>query len=62
MRSLIKRFVESDAGAVTVDWVILTAGVVGLALAASSVIWDGTEDLSGDLDSQLSSQLVKTTF
>ncbi len=62
MRSLIKRFAQSEAGAVTVDWVILTAGIVGLALAASSVIWDGTEDLSGDLETQLSSQLVKTTF
>lgn len=62
MKSMIKNFVETESGAVTVDWVILTAGIVGLALAASSVIWDGTEDLSGDLDDRLRSQLVKTTF
>lgn len=62
MKTTIKQFVESEDGAVTVDWVILTAGIVGLAIAASSVIWDGTEGASNDLGTQLSSQLVKTTF
>lgn len=62
MRSLIKCFVKSESGAVTVDWVILSAGVIGLALAAMGVVMEGVEDLSGDIDSQLSSQLIKTTF
>ena len=62
MRTIIKHFLASEAGAVTVDWVILTAGVVGLALAATMTVIDGTGDLSGDVETQLSSQLVKTTF
>lgn len=62
MRTLIKRFLGADEGAVTVDWVILSAGVISLALAAGSVVIDGTEDLSGDLDTQLSSQLIRTSF
>lgn len=62
MNSLTHRFIQSEDGAVTVDWVILTAGVVGLALAATMTVIDGTEDLSDDLETQMSSQLVKTTF
>lgn len=30
----VKVFVEDERGAVTVDWVVLTAGIVGLAVAA----------------------------
>ncbi len=34
MRFLAKKFWHDDSGAVTVDWVVLTAAVVGLAMAA----------------------------
>lgn len=30
--ALLGRFRRSEAGAVTVDWVVLTAGVIGLAV------------------------------
>ena len=59
---LVSQFWEDDSGAVTVDWVILSAGVIGLALASMGVVIDGTEDLSGDVDSTLSSQLISTSF
>ncbi len=62
MKNAIKRFLGTDEGAVTVDWVILSAGVISLALAAGSVVIDGTEDLSGDIDAELSNPLIKTTF
>ena len=58
----IRNFAFDEAGAVTVDWVVLTAGLVSLGLAAMSVISDGTEDLSGDVDDKLQSQLISTTF
>ncbi|MFW2587779.1 hypothetical protein [Sagittula sp. SSi028] len=38
MLNFIKNFREDEAGAVTVDWVVLTAAVVGLAVAAYSTI------------------------
>ncbi|WP_425099228.1 Flp family type IVb pilin [Tropicibacter sp. S64] len=38
MMNLIKNFRKDEAGAVTVDWVVLTAAVVGLAIAAYSTI------------------------
>ena len=30
MRQAIRRFIRSDSGAVTVDWVVLTAGIIAL--------------------------------
>lgn len=62
MYEQIKSFLIDETGAVTVDWVILTAGVVSLALASSAVVIDGTEDLSSDVDVKLRSQLIKTSF
>lgn len=37
----IKRFARCESGAVTVDWVVLTAATVGLALGLFSVITEG---------------------
>ncbi|WP_298298930.1 pilus assembly protein [uncultured Litoreibacter sp.] len=62
MLNWIKSFALEEDGAVTVDWVILSAGVISLALAAVGVITDGTEDISGDVDSKLKSQLISTSF
>ncbi|PTX56893.1 hypothetical protein C8N43_1558 [Litoreibacter ponti] len=56
------KFWASEDGAVTVDWVILAAGVIGLALASMGVVMDGTEDLTNDVDAELSSQLISTSF
>ncbi|MEM7471928.1 MAG: pilus assembly protein [Pseudomonadota bacterium] len=55
-------FVRDESGAVTVDWVILTAGVVSLALAAVGVITDGTENYSGDIENKLEEDLISTSF
>ena len=47
MIKLFKKFRESEAGAVTVDWVVLTAAVVALAAAGYGTIKTNTETLSG---------------
>ena len=38
MQRIIRRFSREESGAVTVDWVVLTAAVVALAAAAFSAI------------------------
>ena len=38
-------FLSEESGAVTVDWVVLTAAVVGLAVAAYSPIETNTQGL-----------------
>jgi Flp pilus assembly pilin Flp len=62
MTNLIKNFAKSESGAVTVDWVVLTAAIVGLGLAVMAVVSDGVGNLSGDIDRQLSGQGVTTAF
>ena len=52
----------SEAGAVTVDWVVLTAALVGLGLAAMSVVSGGVEDLSTDVSNELQTDIISTSF
>jgi Flp pilus assembly pilin Flp len=53
---MIKNFANSESGAVTVDWVVLTAAIVGLGLAVMAVVSGGIEDLSGDISNTLTNQ------
>lgn len=62
MTHATRAFLKDESGAVTVDWVILAAGVIGLALASMGVVIDGTEDLTSDTEATLSSQLISTSF
>lgn len=55
-------FLSEESGAVTVDWVVLTAALVGLGLAVISVVSTGLEDLSGDIQGQLESDHVTAGF
>ncbi|PCJ76394.1 MAG: hypothetical protein COA53_03870 [Rhodobacteraceae bacterium] len=38
MRNEIHKFIDSESGAVTVDWVILTSAIVGIAIAVPTLI------------------------
>ncbi|WP_071675346.1 hypothetical protein [Nioella nitratireducens] len=60
--SQLHRFLVSEQGAVTVDWVVLTAAVTGMALAATSVLDEGIGTLASNLDAQLRSQQVSDAF
>lgn len=56
-------YLQNETGAVTVDWVVLTAGLVGLGLATMSVVSTGVQDTSGDIDTQLrSSNIITSSF
>ena len=46
MLKFIKRFRAREDGAVTVDWVVLTAAIVGLAVALIAMIANGATDKS----------------
>lgn len=45
--SLVKKFRSDESGAVTVDWVVLTAAIVGLGVLVVSTI-GGSIDALGD--------------
>ena len=52
-----------EAGAVTVDWVVLTAGLAGLGLATMSVVSSGVQDVSEDVEAHLKrDNLISTGF
>jgi Flp pilus assembly pilin Flp len=53
MMNFIKNFRKDEDGAVTVDWVVLTAAVVGLAVAAYSSIETGAESLTSNTSTYL---------
>ena len=48
MIRLFKSFCREETGAVTVDWVVLTAGAVGLAIASYTMIGGQTVGLLND--------------
>ncbi|MEO0659752.1 MAG: hypothetical protein AAFY74_20095 [Pseudomonadota bacterium] len=46
MKQYIAKFSSDEAGAVTVDWVVLSAAVVGLAATIFSSILSGSTSLA----------------
>ena len=54
IRARIARFLQDDGGAVTVDWVVLTAGLVGFAIVATALVVEGATDTSTGLGARLS--------
>lgn len=49
MMNFIKNFRKDEDGAVTVDWVVLTAAIVGLAVVAFNTIGTNTADLTTEI-------------
>ncbi len=49
MKSALQRFAKDDSGAITVDWVVLTAAVVALGVAAAAAMSTGTTELSENI-------------
>ena len=51
--NLIKTFTRDEDGAVTVDWVVLTAAIVGLGIAVLTSVSSGTTGLAGKISAEL---------
>ncbi len=51
---LFTKFFADESGAVTVDWVVLTAAIVGLGIAVLTSVSGGTTTLAEDISSELS--------
>lgn len=63
MSKLIE-FITNEDGAVTADWVVLTAAIVGLALTtAIAVLWTGgPSTIAGKVETSLNENEIQTTF
>lgn len=59
---LINAFLNDESGAVTVDWVVLTAAIVGLGIAVLSSVGSGTTTLADTVSGYLATKDVTTTY
>jgi Flp pilus assembly pilin Flp len=50
---ILKQFLSDETGAVTVDWVVLTAAVVGLGIVVFNLIRPAVSDLAGEIAHEL---------
>ncbi|MCB1340288.1 MAG: hypothetical protein KDK24_04325 [Pseudooceanicola sp.] len=58
MTERFARFITAEDGAITVDWVVLTALIVALAAAAFSGVEGGVEGLTNSIRDYLSGLLA----
>lgn len=57
---LFNAFIKDESGAVTVDWVVLTAAIVGLAIAVLTSVSGGTNALATKISTNLAAGQVAT--
>ncbi len=58
MLKMLKHFSNSEAGAVTVDWVVLTAAIVGLAVGTIQTVGSANEALGTSASQSIAEQTV----
>lgn len=56
--ALLKGFKNDESGAVTVDWVVLTAAIVGLSVAVIASLNNGTTNLSSNMSNAIAAMPV----
>ena len=59
---MLNTFLHAESGAVTVDWVVLTAGLVGLSLAVMGVLSTGVQTAAMSIAAELSDDIIGTLF
>ncbi len=57
--NLINRFKRDEDGAVTVDWVVLTAAIVGLSIAVLTTVGGATSDYATLIGDKMTAQGIK---
>ncbi|MFK7939911.1 MAG: Flp family type IVb pilin [Roseovarius sp.] len=55
MTNFMNKFLKEEDGAVTVDWVVLTAAIVGLGVAGISSVQSGVVGLAGKIGTAVDS-------
>jgi Flp pilus assembly pilin Flp len=58
MRQHLKDFLNDEDGAVTIDWVVLTAAIVGLGIAVLAAVGGATSDLAGEIEAKIDTVTV----
>jgi Flp pilus assembly pilin Flp len=58
LKNIINKFFNDESGAVTVDWVVLTAAIVGLGMVVMSSVSGGIEALGTKVVTELGTDTV----
>ncbi|MEM1273081.1 MAG: hypothetical protein AAGF88_04645 [Pseudomonadota bacterium] len=58
----LRAFLLNETGAITVDWVILASGTVGMGLIATNVIAVTMSDLSNEIRNKLEADMLSNPF
>lgn len=56
--SMLKKFRNDESGAVTVDWVVLTAAIVGLGFVVINIVGDSITTVASDMATEIGSTAV----
>ena len=59
---IAKTFRNDEDGAVTVDWVVLTAAIVGLGIAVLASVTSGTKTVTENVSGHMASTSVTKAF
>ena len=59
---MFNTFINDESGAVTVDWVVLTAAIVGLGIAVLTSVGGGTTELANKVSTHMATQDVTTAY
>ena len=59
MQHILKSFFRRDDGAISVDWVVLTAALVGLAAGGGATTLAGINTAAGTISSEVSTKSVE---
>ncbi|MBM1221558.1 hypothetical protein JQU17_11695 [Ponticoccus sp. SC2-23] len=62
MQDYLNTFIRDEDGAVTVDWVVLTAAVVGLGIAVLTSVSNGAEQMAENIETELNTAVPTITF
>ncbi|NBZ88687.1 pilus assembly protein [Stagnihabitans tardus] len=61
LAQLFKAFSSDETGAVTVDWVVLTAAIVGLGMVVVTSVGGGIETMGTNISDNLGGQSIGYT-
>lgn len=60
MTKFINKFLKEEDGAVTVDWVVLTAAIVGLGIAVLASVETGLTGTVAVIETQIADEATQT--
>ena len=60
LKTRLSRFLRDDEGAVTVDWVVLTGGLMIFGVLTTRVVIEGTTDTSASVGAIMDNAVLAT--